>query len=104
MLRTPTGADVVIADATPGPVVRDHAPALDPASRATPRRARARATCGRAPSPTSTVSATASASGVDGALPLTAEITAAALDALALLPGRPVHAAVKATDIEVYPA
>jgi molybdopterin-binding protein len=37
-------------------------------------------------------------------LPLTAEITLAALDALALRPGDEVHVAAKATDIEVYPA
>ena len=40
--------------------------------------------------------------GIDGALPLTAEITAAALDALQLRPGDEIHAAVKATDIEAY--
>ena len=37
---------------------------------------------------------------LDGTLPLTAEITAAALDALGLRPGDDVHATVKATDIE----
>ena len=42
--------------------------------------------------------------GIDGVLPLTAEITAAGLDALQLRPGDQVHASVKATDIEVYPA
>jgi molybdate transport system ATP-binding protein len=42
--------------------------------------------------------------GIDGPLPLTAEITVAALDALALRPGDEVHVAAKATDIEVYPA
>jgi molybdate transport system ATP-binding protein len=42
--------------------------------------------------------------GIDGQLPLTAEITAAALDALQLQPGDEIHASVKATDIEVYPA
>jgi molybdate transport system ATP-binding protein len=40
---------------------------------------------------------------IDGQIPLTAEITAAALDALHLRPGDPVHAAVKATDIDVSP-
>ena len=39
-----------------------------------------------------------------GELPLTAEITAAALDELDLHPGDDVHASVKATDIEVAPA
>ena len=42
--------------------------------------------------------------GVDGVLPLTAEITATSLESLALRPGDRVHASVKATDIEVYPA
>jgi molybdate transport system ATP-binding protein len=41
---------------------------------------------------------------LDGPLPLTAEITAAALDALALRPGDNVHALAKATDIDTYPA
>jgi molybdate transport system ATP-binding protein len=42
--------------------------------------------------------------GVDGALHLTAEITVNALDELRLRPGDQVHATVKATDIETYPA
>jgi molybdate transport system ATP-binding protein len=41
---------------------------------------------------------------IDGELPLTAEITAAALDELQLGLGDLVHASVKATDIEVSPA
>jgi len=39
-----------------------------------------------------------------GAIPLTAEITVAALDALVLRSGDRVHASVKATEVEVYPA
>jgi molybdate transport system ATP-binding protein len=39
-----------------------------------------------------------------GVLPLIAEITPAALEALELRPGDDVYASVKATDIEVYPA
>ena len=42
--------------------------------------------------------------GIDGVLPLTAEITAAALDALQLRPGDDIYASVKATEIDVYPA
>ena len=42
--------------------------------------------------------------GVDGPLHLVAEITVSALDTLELRPGDRVAAAVKATDIEVYPA
>ena len=41
---------------------------------------------------------------VTGVLPLTAEITATSFEALALSPGDTVHASVKATDIEVFPA
>jgi molybdate transport system ATP-binding protein len=41
--------------------------------------------------------------GVDGPIPLVAEITVAALDALGLRPGDTVHAALKATDITTYP-
>jgi molybdate transport system ATP-binding protein len=41
---------------------------------------------------------------VDGALPLTAEITAAALAGMDLRPGDDVWATAKATDIEAYPA
>ena len=41
---------------------------------------------------------------IDGELPLTAEITAAAFDELDLGRGDDVHASVKATDIEVSPA
>ena len=42
--------------------------------------------------------------GVAGPLHLTAEITAGALDRLGLRPGDGVHAAIKATDIDTYPA
>ena len=42
--------------------------------------------------------------GIDGPLSLTAEITAAALSSMGLRAGDVVHATVKATDIEAYPA
>ena len=42
--------------------------------------------------------------GVDGPIPLVAEITIGALEALDLRPGDPVHAVLKATDITTYPA
>ena len=42
--------------------------------------------------------------GVDGPIHLTAEITAGAMETLQLRPGDPIHAAVKATDIDVYAA
>ena len=41
---------------------------------------------------------------VDGAPPITAEVTAAAAAELALVPGADVWVAVKATEIDVYPA
>jgi len=41
---------------------------------------------------------------LDGELPLVAEITPAALDALALRPGDEVWASVKASEVTVYPA
>ena len=42
--------------------------------------------------------------GVSGPLPVVAEITTAALDALGLRPGDDVYASLKATDITTYPA
>lgn len=42
--------------------------------------------------------------GIAGPIHLTAEITSRALETLQLRPGDTVHAAVKATDIETYPA
>lgn len=42
--------------------------------------------------------------GIAGPVHLTAEITRSALETLALRPGDTVHAAIKATDIETYPA
>jgi molybdate transport system ATP-binding protein len=41
---------------------------------------------------------------VTGILPLTAEITVGAFEALDLRPGEEIYASVKATEIEVYPA
>lgn len=103
VLSTDAGAHVVIADALPGlsfAVIRPHSIALvrEPAAGSSARNTwsgriieidrlgdRVRV-------------------GIDGHLPLTAEITVAALDALELRPGDEIHASVKATDIEVYPA
>jgi molybdate transport system ATP-binding protein len=103
VLTTPDGAEVVLADAAPGPafaLIRPQAISLQ-----------------------RDVIATTSIQNVwrgtitdvdrlgdrvrvhlDGALPLTAEITAAALERLGLRPGDVVHAAAKATDIESYPS
>lgn len=103
VLTTGLGAHVVIADAVDGPslaVIRPHsislvrAAAVDSSVRnqwegtvteISPLGSRVRV-------------------GLAGQLPLTAEVTAAAVDALSLHPGDDVIAAVKATDIEVYPA
>jgi len=41
---------------------------------------------------------------IDGAVPLTAEVTPAALTELALAAGSPVWTSVKATDVTVTPA
>lgn len=103
VLTTPSGARVVVADAPAGQafaVIRPHSVALvrEPTAQSSVRNAwsgtiaiidrlgdRVRV-------------------GVVGALPLTAEITTAALDALNLQLGDEISATVKATDIEVYPA
>ncbi len=103
VLTTASGARVVIADAPPGPsfaVIRPHSVGLvrTPVDGSSARNVwpgtiveidrfgeRARV-------------------GIDGPLPLAAEITVAALEALDLHPGDQVHATVKATDIEVYSA
>ena len=102
VLRTADGADVVIADAAPGrsfAVIHPHSIAL----------AHGAAESSVRNHWTGTV-ADISRLGdrvrirIDGVLPLTAEITSAALDALGLRSGDEVHATVKATDIEAYPA
>jgi molybdate transport system ATP-binding protein len=102
VLTTPSGARVVIADAAPGAsfaVIRPHSIAL---VRETPTGSARNIWSG-------TITGVDRLGdrvrvGVDGALPLTAEITVASLESLALRPGDTIHASVKATDIEVYPA
>ena len=103
VLTTESGARVVIADADDGPTlatIRPHSVLL------------AR---GDAAASSARNSWRGTISDIDrlgervrlvivGELPLTAEITAAALDDLDLHPGDDVHASVKATDIEVAPA
>ena len=69
-------------------VVRRHPAALDRRSSDRTRPARASATCGRARSTDVDRLGDRVRVGIDGVLPLTAEITAAALDALQLRPGR----------------
>jgi molybdate transport system ATP-binding protein len=103
VLTTGAGARIEIADVASGPafaVIRPQAVALQrtPTSASSVRNAwagtvadvdrmgeRARVT-------------------IDGVLPLIAEVTVAAVEALDLRPGDEIVAAVKATDIESYPA
>jgi molybdate transport system ATP-binding protein len=102
VLEAPDGVAVVIADADAGPslaVIRPHSVLL---TREAPT------TSARNVWPGTIVDLDRLGDRVrvvlDGAVPLTAEITVAALDALALRPGDEVFASVKATDIEVTPA
>ena len=103
VLVNESGAQVVIADASPGPsfaVIRPHSILLS----------REQAVGSSARNSWHGIVADIDRLGdrvrigIDGPLPLTAEITVAALDALQLRPGDDVHSSVKATDIEVYPA
>jgi molybdate transport system ATP-binding protein len=103
VLVTASGAHVVIADAQPGPsfaVIRPHSVSLDRGTSAT--------SSARNSWPGTIVDidrlGDRARVKLDGRLPLVAEITVASLDALSLRPGDEVHAAVKATDIEAYPA
>jgi molybdate transport system ATP-binding protein len=103
VLTTPTGARVVIADAADGSAlatIRPHSVVL--------ARGDGVVSSARNTWPGTVVDVDRLGDRVrlviDGELPLTAEITAAALDDLALRPGDDVYASVKATDIEVAPA
>jgi len=101
VLRTGDGASVVIADAAPGDsiaVIRPHSVVLTtdaPTSSARNVWPGTIVDIDRLGDRVRVV--------IDGPIPLAVEITAAALDALHLRPGDPVHAAVKATDIDVSP-
>jgi molybdate transport system ATP-binding protein len=102
VLTTDAGARVVIADAPPGrsfAVIRPQAIAL---LRDEPVGSSARnvwsGTVGDIDRLGDRVRV-----GIVGVLPLTAEITAAALEAMHLRHGDETHALVKATDIEAYP-
>ncbi len=103
VLHTERGAAVVIADAPNGQsfaVIRPHSLTL---TRETPAGASSRNVWEGIITDIDRLGERARV-GIEGLLPLTAEITLAALDALALRPGDEVHVAAKATDIEVYPA
>ena len=103
VLTTGTGAHVVIADAPPGPsfaVIRPHSIAL---VRDAPVGSSARNTWEGTIADVDRLGDRVRI-GIDGPLPLVAEITVAALDALQLRPGDDIYASAKATDIELYPA
>lgn len=102
VLTTTTGARVVIADAAPGAsfaVIRPHSIAL---VRDVPVGSSPRNTWSGIIADVDRLGDRVRV-GIDGALPLVAEITTAALESLELRPGDEVFASVKATDIEVYP-
>jgi molybdate transport system ATP-binding protein len=102
-LTTEGGAGIVLADAEPGPsfaVIRPQAITL---SREAPVTTSARNVWQGVVGDVDRVGDRIRIT-VAGPLPLTAEITALALDTLDLRPGDKVFAAVKATDIDVYPA
>lgn len=103
LLTTDRGAEVVVADAADGPsfaVVRTHSITLvrQPSPEASARNAW-RCTVADLDRLGDRVRVR-----LDGPVPLVAEITVAAYDALGLQSGDDVYAAVKATDITVYPA
>jgi molybdate transport system ATP-binding protein len=103
VLVTDAGASVVVADAAPGradAIVRPHSITV---TRSAPSGTSARNTW---PAVVADVDRLGDRARIrlDGPVPLTAEITVAALEELALRPGDEVHAAVKATEIEVTPA
>lgn len=103
LLTTSDGTTVVVADAEPGPtyaVIRPHSITL---TRTPPAGTSARNTWPGTIVDIDRLGDRARVA-IDGPLPLTAEITVAALDDLDLRPGDDVHATVKATDIEVAPA
>ena len=106
VLTTPSGARVVIADAPAGAsfaTIRPHSISLARASTGDGAASSARnAWTGRI-ADIDRMGGRVRV-GIDGPLPLTAEITVEALDALQLHAGDVVVASAKATDIEVYPA
>ena len=103
VLATSSGARVVIADAPAGPslaIIRPHSISL---VRDHPEGSSARNVWAGTIAEIDRLGERARVS-IDGLLPLTAEITVAALEAMQLRSGDDLFATVKATDIEVYPA
>jgi molybdate transport system ATP-binding protein len=103
VLTTTAGAHVVISGAEAGPALAVIRPSSIVLDRTAPEGSSARNRWTGAVTDIDRLGDRARVS-IDGALPLTAEITVAALDALGLRPGDEVHASVKATDIDAYPA
>jgi molybdate transport system ATP-binding protein len=103
VLTTAATAHVVISGAEPGPALAVIRPSSIVLDRSEPGATSARNRWTGTVTDIERLGDRARVS-IDGALPLTAEITVAALDALELRPGDEVHASVKATDIEAYPA
>jgi molybdate transport system ATP-binding protein len=102
VLTTTHGTAVVVADAAPGPayaVIRPHSIMI---TRTPPSGLSAR---NNWPGTIVDVDRLGDRAriGIDGPMPLIAEITVAALNDLELRPGDDIHATVKATDIEVAP-
>jgi molybdate transport system ATP-binding protein len=103
VLATSSGARVGIADAPAGPslaIIRPHSISL---VRDHPEGSSARNVWAGTVAEIDRLGERARVS-IDGLLPLTAEITVAALEAMQLRSGDDLFATVKATDIEVYPA
>jgi molybdate transport system ATP-binding protein len=103
VLTTSTGARVVIADAVDGPALATIKPHSVLLGRGDAAVSSARNTWSGTVADIDRLGERVRVV-VDGELPLTAEITATALDELRLRSGDAVHASVKATDIQVAPA
>ncbi len=102
VLTTSTGARVVIADAVDGPALATIRPHSVLVARGSAAASSARNTWRGTIVDVDRLGERVRLV-IDGELPLTAEITAAAFDELNFRPGDDVHASVKATDIEVAP-
>jgi len=103
VLTTASGARVVIADAADGPTLASIRPHSVLVARGEASASSARNTWAGSIVDVDRLGERVRVV-IDGELPLTAEITAAALDELRLGVGDRVHASVKATDIEVAPS
>jgi molybdate transport system ATP-binding protein len=100
-VRLASGAELVVADPVPGPsvavAVRPQAVALHAEAPAGSPRNAWPATVADLEADAGRVRVT-----LDGPVPVTAEVTPAAVADLGLVPGRPVWASVKAVDLAVY--